>query len=250
VRAIGPALASTNSVVNHYAVFIGEKRTHGIVQAHFSVFFRSLLFLLPIPCIGALRWENLQATESAFVGDKSVLAVFRFQNAGASQVTITSVQSSCGCTTVALSKTTYAPGESGEIKATLEIGNLVGQQTKLITVISSDSPSKPTELVLDVNVRALATFNPGFLYWRIGESTVAKRVDITASGSQTITAVDAVPSSPSFRVRIEEVELGKKYILWLTPTSTEAALKVTVSCLVRTAERLQPAVSVYAAVIK
>lgn len=219
-------------------------------RACFLVFFPGLVLLSPAPCPAGLKWENLQVNESVWVGDKSQEAVFRFRNTGTGPVSITSVQPSCGCTTITLGKTTYAPGEAGELKAILDTGNVIGQQTKLITVISSDAPARPTKLVLGVNVRALATVNPTFVFWRVGERDSEKRVEITANTEQTITGVDAVPMNPDLQARIEQVEQGKRYILWLSPKSTAAAMKVLVPCVVRTPRRLQPTVAVYASVLR
>ncbi len=48
---------------------------------------------------------------------------FRFVNQSDRDVTITSIQSSCGCTTVKLIQRTYAPGEAGQIDVSFEISH-------------------------------------------------------------------------------------------------------------------------------
>ncbi len=185
-----------------------------------------------------------------WAGDKNAVAVYRFHNAGNSPITITSLKTSCGCTTAEMSKKTFAAGEAGEVKATFEVGDRVGQQTKLITVISDDVPSRTTNLVLEVNIREFATMNPRFVYWRVGEATSEKRIEIAANASQTIAAVEARPIDLNISARIEQVEPGRKYILWLMPVSTAKALVINVSCAISIEGRSQSVLSAYASVMK
>ncbi len=226
--------------------------TSRLRRAATQLFFRCtplLFWLLPVPCFGALHWDNLQVRESAWAGDKDTVAVFRFQNAGNVPITIISLKSSCGCTTAEVSKMIYAAGESGEVKATFEIGNRTGQQTKIITVISDDAPSKPTILVYEINVQEFAIANPKFVYWRVGEAAAAKKVEIVAAASQSITAITATPNNPDITARIETIEAGKKYFLWLKPASTSVSLSADVPCAVRIGGRSQSPVAVYASII-
>lgn len=87
--------------------------------------------LLATSCRGALEWENLQVTESAWAGDKKAVAVYRFRNSGASPITLSSIQTSCGCTTVEIAKRTYDAGESGELSRNDAVGSMFSQQMRV-----------------------------------------------------------------------------------------------------------------------
>jgi hypothetical protein len=186
----------------------------------------SFLWLLPISCFGELKWENFQVTESAWVGDKTVVALFPFHNAGTSSITITSLQTSCDCTTAEIPKKVYAPGETGALKATFQIGDHVGPQTKLIKVISDELPTKPTTLVLQVNIEQFATANPQFVFWRLGDKNTPRRIEIAANPSQNIASIKIAPDNPLIAGRIDTIEPGKRYTLWLTPISTANAISI------------------------
>lgn len=69
---------------------------------------------------------------------------FEFINAGQSNLIITNVAVSCGCTGVVMdSKNEYQPGETGKIKFTFNTEGRVGINQKSITVHTND-PNKPS----------------------------------------------------------------------------------------------------------
>ena len=97
----------------------------------------------PVGNDGYLKFDE----ESFSFGDiwdhKKVTHEFTFTNTGKEVLTITDVKSSCGCTVPQLTKTQYAPGESGKITVIFNPENRSGQQHKVITV-TTDSKITPT----------------------------------------------------------------------------------------------------------
>jgi len=81
---------------------------------------------------GALTWNTERIDLTTKPGDKEAVGLFRFENNSQKTVTITSVQPSCGCTTAALEKRIYAPGEKGEIKAVFTLGDRVGHKRMFV----------------------------------------------------------------------------------------------------------------------
>jgi hypothetical protein len=73
---------------------------------------------------------------------------FKFTNTGDALLKITKVKTSCGCTTTALKKKNYAPGESGAIPVTYTAGNHPSQTTKRITVSSNDKHQSNVTLTI------------------------------------------------------------------------------------------------------
>jgi Protein of unknown function (DUF1573) len=119
-----------------------------------------LFFALAGSALGQLTWENPEQTLQAKSLDKAVVAKYRFTNVGTEPVKVLDVKASCGCTTTALSKTEFAPGESGEIEAKFTFGGRTGEQQKAIAVTTSASPEQPTILRLVVNIEERSRFNP------------------------------------------------------------------------------------------
>ncbi len=207
-----------------------------------------LLAQVPPSCLGALTWASTRAALAAVSGDKEVVAVFKFRNAGPSPVTVTSLTTSCHCTTAEIAKNTFAPGEAGEVRVVFTLGPRSGPQEKTITVATDDRPSDPAVLTLDVDIREVVSCEPRLVVWRRGEADTEKPVEIAAGASESILAVSASPESPAVASRLETLEAGRRYRLWLKPASTAQPVVVGVACTVRVAGRPSPPLSVVAEV--
>ena len=67
---------------------------------------------------------------------------FELTNTGDETLSITTVQTSCGCTTTALAKPNLAPGESVDLEAKVNTAGFVGTVERTLTVQSND-PATP-----------------------------------------------------------------------------------------------------------
>src|SRR5258708_22760103 len=133
---------------------------------------------LSMPCTAQLRWETRELEFSPPIDQKEVIADFRFQNVGQSEIKITSVNTSCGCTTAALEKNAIAPGEKGEIKATFSVGERAGLQQKTILVESTDPESPKTSLALKAYIPKVAQVRPSVLECDLRESPSAQSINV------------------------------------------------------------------------
>lgn len=77
---------------------------------------------------------------------------FTFSNIGSDTLKISNVRASCGCTAALLSANAIAPGENGEIKATLNTKGKQGKIKKSITVTSNDSKKPQFTLYVKAEV--------------------------------------------------------------------------------------------------
>jgi hypothetical protein len=66
---------------------------------------------------------------------------FKFTNSGASDLIISRVSSSCGCTVPDFPKTPIKPGESHKIDVKFDSQNRRGFQNKSVTIISNAQPN-------------------------------------------------------------------------------------------------------------
>src|SRR5580704_13280170 len=119
-----------------------------------------LLCLFSGSAFGQLAWVTTEQTFNSKPQDKEVVAKYKFTNSGTKPVKIQNVRTSCGCTTAALSKTDYAPGESGEIEAKFTFSGRTGRQEKAITVTTSTNPEQPTILKLHVYIQETIKIEP------------------------------------------------------------------------------------------
>lgn len=134
-----------------------------------------ILFVAAL-CRGELAFEKTAWRETAGVSQEKVAFAFPFRNAGEAPVTITSIKSSCGCTTARLEKRTYEPGESGEITGEFRIGSRQGAQRKTVR-LATDSVAQPQVLLaIEVDIPRLLAVEPGMLLWRKGEEPGVKAI--------------------------------------------------------------------------
>jgi hypothetical protein len=69
-----------------------------------------------------------------------VTHVFKFKNTGSSDLLLTRVKASCGCTTPSWSNEPIAPGQEGMIKVSFNSTGKMGPQVKTVTVTHNGEP--------------------------------------------------------------------------------------------------------------
>ncbi len=173
----------------------------------------------------ALVWAQTKVAQVAKAGQERAEGVFAFRNGGTRPVTITAVESSCGCTTAELPKKTYAPGETGEIRARFEFGARTGRQQKVLTVTTDDAQA-PTLLVLQVDIPVVFAINQRVVLWSLGETPAIKTVIVR-------TAPDVGLGNLTYDQGVVEATLvplaeGGGYLLNVRPLSTAEPQRQTV----------------------
>jgi len=196
---------------------------------------RSAVFVflvLATPVFGQLKWDNPEQTFRPKPLDKQVIAKYRFINTGTSLVTVDGVKTSCGCTTAALEKREYAPGESGEIEAKFEIGQRTGHQEKSILVTTSFAPAQPTVLRLVVDIPESIKIEPQFVMWRLGDQPEPKTIKIAVPDEIPAKIVSVVSDNQAVKLELREIRPGKEMEVKVTPPNTAQAAGATL--LIRT----------------
>lgn len=185
-------------------------------------FFLAVAFeaLLSTPAHCELTWPTREVTITTKMGDEAVSAVYIFRNEGKSEVKILSVETSCGCTTVNLSKKIYAPGEHGEIKARFEIGERTGLQEKTITVVSDDRLKSTTFLTLRVDIPPLVTIEPRALFWTPGSKNISKEIIVKGGSDVEVKLLPTAFEAGTFKIEQFTDIPGVRYRLRVTPSST------------------------------
>ncbi|KXK42666.1 MAG: hypothetical protein UZ05_CHB002002950 [Chlorobi bacterium OLB5] len=118
-----------------------------------------------------------------------------FKNTGDQDLLITSVSTSCGCSSALTSNEPVKPGETGSIKFTFN-GQGMGSVTKVV-MITTNEPGNPTHNVqMTMNMADPVTLNPGSIITegKVGDelkqtatvlNSLDKEIDITEITSNT-----------------------------------------------------------------
>ena len=177
-----------------------------------------LLFAFAGSAFGQLTWENPEQTFNAKPDEQSIVAKYRFTNNGKGPVRIEEVKTSCDCTMAVLTKTEYAPGESGEIEVKFSFGGRTGRQVNTISITTSAAPQQPTILRLRVNIEELVRIEPQLVFWRMGEQPDSKTIHIAIANGASVKVVRVRSDNPAFKIKLIELKPGKEYEVRVTPS--------------------------------
>ena len=96
--------------------------------------------------------ETLHDFGTVIEGEK-VTYSFKFKNAGRSDLLISTVSASCGCTATKYSKEPVKPGEDGVVTVTFDSRRRKGFQNKSVTVAANTQPNK---IVLRIKAKVMS----------------------------------------------------------------------------------------------
>jgi len=85
---------------------------------------------------------------------------FRFKNTGTGILTFGEIESACGCTTFALAKTEYAPGETGTLRVKYSSDTQFGPTTKQLLVLTNDAANPEVALTVKATITAKVDYEP------------------------------------------------------------------------------------------
>lgn len=91
-----------------------------------------------------ITFEKTKHDFGNVIQGEKVVYNFAFTNTGKSDLLISTVSTSCGCTVGKYPKTPIKPGDKGSIEVVFDTKGRKGFQTKNITVMANTNPSKTT----------------------------------------------------------------------------------------------------------
>lgn len=185
------------------------------------------LFLLAIlPIRAELKFETPVIDAEAALDATILVREYKFTNAGTKAVTITQADAGCSCLTVELAagKFTYAPGESGTMRATFEIGSFQGTVEKPILIwLEGDREESPSvKVMLRVHIPVIIALEPKTLKWEVGGSMEMKSIDVKMDYEKPIRITSVSTSNETFSAKMVIIEEGKHYKVEVTPHGTAA----------------------------
>jgi hypothetical protein len=148
---------------------------------------------------------------------ETLKASVRFSNNGDQTLEVYRVQPTCGCTTTALDKTLFAPGEGDAIELTFKPKGS-GKQTKVVRVLTNDVTNPSQEIKIKANVISSVSVTPAALSFG--------RVPLNEGATRRLNI-----SAPNESFELDDVkifgEMKNGTTLTLTKTSAEGALPKT-----------------------
>ncbi|HSQ36094.1 MAG TPA: DUF1573 domain-containing protein, partial [Candidatus Binatia bacterium] len=107
-----------------------------------------LLTALQVIAKPALKFKNTTMDFGEVESGRIININFEFENPGSDLLIIKNIIPACGCTTTALSKREYRPGESGTITSQFNTSGYNGKVVKTITVTSNDPEQAEIRLTI------------------------------------------------------------------------------------------------------
>ena len=98
-----------------------------------------------------ITFEKMEHDFGKIIQGEYVRYSFRFTNTGRSDLLISKVSTSCGCTVGNYPRDPIAPGDSGLIEVIFDSRGKKGMQNKTVTVLANTAPNK-TVLRIKLNV--------------------------------------------------------------------------------------------------
>ena len=190
----------------------------------------SAFFVLLVPsAFGGLTWDTTYREIRVPANEKEVLADFGFKNTGPERVDISSLQTSCGCTSAKVDSKQILPGETGAVHVRFEVGGRKGEQVKGVVVKTSDHAKQ--SLVLRALIQEPVAFSQKEFAWTSGTPATPKESIVEVEPGSRIVGVESM--NDQFEARLDEMEAGCRYRVVVTPRSTavpvDASIKVQIS---------------------
>ncbi len=180
---------------------------------------------LTVGASAQLNWEKRTLEFKPDLGTEHLDARFKFKNVSNSSVTIVEVKPSCGCTTTALSKKTYEPGEEGEISANFHVGEMTGIQEKHIIVKTDAAEDPMTQLTIKADIPKLLEIIPNSVSWNKGAQGASETVYVSPAEGVSIKVLGVDSSDERILPKLKALNGGKKYEVLVSLNNTDEAMK-------------------------
>lgn len=178
------------------------------------------ILLAAVCCRAGLQWETDILEYEVESSRTTVRGAFEFTVTGDRPVRITSVQSTCGCTTTDQPLKAYEPGAEGSIGWEMRIpgGTLVQKQV----IVTTDDPETPRHvLTIRVERQQLFQVDKRIFVWRLEDPVTPQETEIRVLGPRPVKLLRLTSNRDHFDTTLEPVEPGRRYKVRIKPKSTD-----------------------------
>lgn len=165
---------------------------------------------------------------------------FKVKNTGKSDLTIQSVNPSCGCTVSDFTKT-IPPGQEGTVTLTVKTEGFRGEIQKTATVVSNDPLNPNVTLTIKANVKPVIDIQPAaYLSIQVEKGQPAEgKVTLINNDKQPLKILAVESQNPEFTTELKTVENGRRYDLIAKLNKTDAPGRYNTSVTVTTDNKKQ-----------
>jgi hypothetical protein len=183
------------------------------------------LLFWPAAAFGQLAFGNTLVDKKVDPSEEKLEVRFPFKNSQDKAVSVTKIETSCGCLQATVDKKVLEPGESGIVTGIFSVGARTGKYEKALHVKTLlDGKESSQELRVRVEVPVVMEVVPQLVSWEVGEALEPKTIVVTVRREEAIRVKEVHCSRKGFTCEIRELQEGKVYRLDVTPESTETAL--------------------------
>jgi len=169
------------------------------------------------PPAGALQWKEMEVKVETKGKVGKIPASFEFKNTGKKPVTITSINTSCGCTVAASDQGSYPPGASGTINIEYTPTGTPGIRYYHVAITTDEAPGQAYALKLQVVHNPRIAMDKRLLVWEQGESRSAKVVKLTPDPGDPLRIVGAKAEKDLFNFSLKDGTAPGEKLLSVTP---------------------------------
>ena len=130
----------------------------------------------------------------------------KIKNMGTDTLILSSVDASCGCTTVILADNHLLPNDSTDLFMTFDAKRFSGQVQKSISMVTNDSLNRFVDLLFTANVISVLELNPEYLFLRTAKDSTANQNLVI----KNITSEEIIVSSISSTSDLLTAKLSKE----------------------------------------
>lgn len=165
-------------------------------------------------------------------------AIYNFTNKGKAPIKIKYVDPDCNCLGVVVKdgKMTYAPGESGSVRATFKVGNSIGIVDQMVAIwLEGDPKDKPSvNLSIRIHIPELVSLDHKTLKWDVGSEPKPQSIQVTMHHTAAIHVTQIGSTSKDFSLELITHEKGSRYEVVVTPKETTksgmAVIRIETDC--------------------
>jgi hypothetical protein len=208
----------------------------------------TLTALVGVVCEAAVSWSGMAAELRVAPGQEKTVAEFAFRNSGSQPLHFTSLRPSCDCLSAAVSKESFAPGETGTVRVEFTVGGRLGRQQKSVTVTTDAPADQPVTLLLVVDIPEPVAIRPTALFWSKDAVPEEKSFTIKVDDPAHATVTEATCVDPRFIPLLEPTAQRGTYRLRVLVTDSSTPAQATIRIATQLGER--PLISVVTVGIK
>jgi hypothetical protein len=186
------------------------------------------------PVNGGLVFDSNVVKSTARPEEDHHIVHIPFRVDGAQPITITEIETTCGCLSAKADQENYRPGEKGMITAIFKLGSFEGEVTKSLYVRSNDPAGGRRELSVSITIPRLFEITPEVTSWTVGEEPKPKTISFKVLQEKPVEITGVTSTREAFKAEVKEVAKGREYEITLTPASTGepvlGALRIETTC--------------------